>query len=240
MKSLLGMVVGCALCAGVLSGCATGGAAGEDKVAKWQSERTPVEVLKSKITVKAAAAAVEALDVAPFGIYKAVADKVDKKAVLERYRRIYLGYIGDVQGILNDETKNPKPSHKEACKMVLDQIRAQADGEQTIAKMKEYLKAAKESDFEAIEKWIQTVTRALDLAGQKFAAESPNVLQVVVDLAKKEGGMAAMKIPMQAKDDIAVVGNQLKDAGLGLALYVEMINADRQAAKMQADYPVEM
>ena len=60
-----------------------------------------------------------------------------------------------------------------------------------------------------------------------------------MDIAQKEGGMAVVKIPSQGKDDIAVVGNQLADAGKGLALYVEMVNADKDAAKMQAEYPVE-
>jgi hypothetical protein len=60
-----------------------------------------------------------------------------------------------------------------------------------------------------------------------------------MDIAKKEGGMALMKIPSQGKDDLAVIGAQLKDSGVGLALYVEMVNADKEAAKMQADYPVE-
>lgn len=225
--------IGAIAVAGMIAGCVTGGA-GEDKVAKWQRERTPVEVLKSKIEVGAAAAAVEALDVAPFGIYKAVADKVDKAAVLERYRRIYMGYVGDVKG-LEEQGK----SREEARKAVMKQILDQPDGTQTVAKLKAYLKVAEESNFEAIEKWIQTVTRALELAGQKFANESPKVLQQVIDIAKKEGGMAVIKIPAQGKDDLKVVGAQLADAGKGLALYVEMVNADKEAAKVQADYPVE-
>ena len=225
--------IGAIAVAGMIAGCVTGGA-GEDKVAKWQRERTPVEVLKSKIEVGAAAAAVEALDVAPFGIYKAVADKVDKAAVLERYRRIYMGYVGDVKG-LEEQGK----SCEEARKAVMKQILDQPDGTQTVAQLKAYLKVAEESNFEAIEKWIQTVTRALELAGQKFANESPKVLQQVIDIAKKEGGMAVIKIPAQGKDDLKVVGAQLADAGKGLALYVEMVNADKEAAKMQADYPVE-
>ena len=60
MKGLLVKVVGCALVAGALNGCATSGSAEQDKVAAWQKERTPVEVLKSKIAVKAAGAVVEA------------------------------------------------------------------------------------------------------------------------------------------------------------------------------------
>ena len=63
------VAVGAVVLAGVVVGCATG-KVGEDKVAAWQKDRTPVEVLKSKIEVKAAGAVVEALDVAPFGIYK--------------------------------------------------------------------------------------------------------------------------------------------------------------------------
>lgn len=234
MRNLVIPMVGCALLAGVLCGCVTGGAADEDKVAAWQKERTPVEVLKSKIEVKAAGAIVEALDVAPFGIYKAVADKVDKAAVMERYRRIYLGYIGDVQ-----ELEKQGKSRDEARKTVLDQVKAQPDGAQTITKLNEYLRTAKETNFEAVAAWIEKITRGLQLANQKFAEESPKALQQIVAIAQQEGGMAVIKIPSQAKDDIAVVGNQLKDAGAGLALYVEMVNADKEAAKMQADYPVE-
>ena len=44
------MVAGAVALAGMMTGCATG-KAGEDKVANWQKERTPVEVLKSKIEV---------------------------------------------------------------------------------------------------------------------------------------------------------------------------------------------
>ena len=51
MKKLM-MIAGAVALAGMIAGCATGGA-GEDKVAKWQKERTPVEVLKSKIEIKA-------------------------------------------------------------------------------------------------------------------------------------------------------------------------------------------
>lgn len=225
--------IGVIAVAGMISGCVTGGA-GEDKVAKWQRERTPVEVLKSRIEVKAAGAVVEALDIAPFGLYKAVADKVDKAAVQERYRRIYLGYVGDVKG-LEEQGK----SREEARKTVLKQILEQPDGTQTVAKLNAYLNVVKETNFEAAMAWIQRMTQEIQIAMQKFAAESPNAIQQLVAIAKKEGGMAVMKIPAQGKDDIAVVGNQLKDAGKGLALYVEMVNADKEAAKVQADYPVE-
>ncbi len=234
MKKLMAVLIGGAALAGLVNGCATGGAAEEDKVANWQKERTPVEVLKSKIEIKAAGAVVEALDVVPFGLYKAIADKVDKEAVQERARRIYLGYVADVQEL----EKQGKP-RAEAIKTVLDQVKAQPNGAETIAKLNEYLKVTKETNFEAILAWIQKFTEELQAAGQKFAQETPNALQQLVDIAKKEGGMAIMKIPSQGKDDLAVIGNQLKDAGLGLALYVEMVNADREAAKVQADYPVE-
>ena len=227
------MVAGAVALAGMMTGCATG-KAGEDKVANWQKERTPVEVLKSKIEVKAAGAVVEALDVAPYGIYKAIADKVDKAAVMERYRRIYLGYVADVQA-LEKQGKSRDAARKE----VLDAVKAQADGAQTIAKLNEYLKTAKETNFEAITAWINQITIELQKASEKFAQETPNALQQLVDIAKKEGGMAAVKIPSQGKDDLAVIGEQLADSGKGLALYVGMVNADKEAAKMQADYPVE-
>lgn len=228
------MVAGMVALAAALTGCATGGAADADKVAAWQKERTPVEVLKSKIEVKAAGAVVEALDVAPYGIYKAIADKVDKAAVVERYRRIYLGYVADVKA-LEQQGKSRDAARKE----VLDQVKAQPNGSETIAKLNEYLKISKETDFEAIMAWIQKITEELQAASQKFAEQTPQALQQLVDIAKKEGGMAVMKIPSQGKDDLAVIGAQLKDAGVGLALYVEMVNADKEAAKVQVDYPVE-
>lgn len=228
------MVAGMAALAAALTGCATGGAAAKDKVAAWQKERTPVEVLKSQIAVKAAGAVVEALDVVPFGIYKSIADKVDKAAVMERYRRIYLGYVADVK-VLEQQGKSREIARKE----VLDQVKAQPDGAQTIAKLNEYLKAARETDFEAIMAWVQKITEELQAASQKFAEQTPQALQQLVDIAQKEGGMAVVRIPSQGKDDIAVIGAQLKDSGVGLALYVEMVNADKEAAKVQADYPVE-
>lgn len=228
------MVAGMVALAAALTGCATGGAADADKVAAWQKGRTPVEVLKSKIEVKAAGAVVEALDVAPYGIYKAIADKVDKAAVVERYRRIYLGYVADVKA-LEQQGKSRDAARKE----VLDQVKAQPNGAETIAKLNEYLKIAKETDFEAIMAWIQKITEELQAASQKFAEQTPQALQQLVDIAKKEGGMAVMKIPSQGKDDLAVIGAQMKDAGVGLALYVEMVNADKEAAKVQVDYPVE-
>jgi hypothetical protein len=98
---------------------------------------------------------------------------------------------------------------------------------------------AKETNFEAITAWINQITIELQKAGEKFAQETPNALQQLMDIAKKEGGMALMKIPSQGKDDLAVIGEQLADSGKGLALYVEMVNADKEAAKIQADYPVE-
>lgn len=228
------MVAGMVALAAALTGCATGGAADADKVAAWQKERTPVEVLNSKIEVKAAGAVVEALDVAPYGIYKAIADKVDKAAVVERYRRIYLGYVADVRA-LEQQGKSRDAARKE----VLDQVKAQPNGAETITKLNEYLKISKETDFEAIMAWIQKITEELQAASQKFAEQTPQALQQLVDIAKKEGGMAVMKIPSQGKDDLAVIGAQLKDAGVGLALYVEMVNADKEAAKVQVDYPVE-
>ena len=227
------VIAGATLLAGVIAGCATGGA-GEDKVANWQKERTPVEVLKSKISVKAAGAIVEALDVAPFGIYKSIADKVDKAAVMERYRRIYLGYVSDVQAL-----EQQGKSRDEARKAVIDEVKKQPDGAQTIAKLNEYLKTAKETNFEAVFAWIQKMTEEIAAASQKFANESPNAINQLIEIAQKEGGMAVLSIPSEGKDDLAVIGQQLKDAGEGLAIYTEMVQADKKAAEMQADYPVE-
>ena len=155
-------------------------------------------------------------------------------AVMDRYRRIYLGYVGDIKA-LEEQGKSKDAARKE----VYAALAAQENGADTIAKLNEYLKMAKETDFEAITAWIQKITEELQAAGQKFADETPKALQQLMDIAQKEGGMAVVKIPSQGKDDIAVVGNQLADAGKGLALYVEMVNADKDAAKMQAEYPVE-
>ena len=232
MKKLM-VIAGAIALAGMMAGCATG-KAGEDKVAAWQKDRTPVEVLKSIIEIKAAGAVVEALDVAPFGIYKAIADKVDKAAVMDRYRRLYLSYIGEIDGLMQQGK-----SKDEAIKQARATLAAMENGAENIAKLKEYLKVSKETDFEAITAWIQKITEELQAAGQKFADETPKALQQLMDIAQKEGGMAVVKIPSQGRDDIAVVGNQLADAGKGLALYVEMVNADKDAAKMQAEYPVE-
>ena len=230
MKKLM-MVAGAVALAGMMAGCATDKV---DRVAAWQKDRTPVEVLKSKIEIKAAGAVVEALDVVPFGLYKAIADKVDKAAGQQRYRQIYLGYVEDIKA-LEEQGKSKEAARKE----VYAALAAQENGAETIAKVKEYLKVAKETNFEAIMAWIQKFTEELQAAGQKFANESPNALKQLMDIAQKEGGMAIMKIPSQGKDDLAVVGSQLADSGKGLALYIEMINADRNAAKMQAEYPVE-
>ena len=232
MKKLM-VIAGAVALAGMMAGCATD-KVGADKVAAWQKDRTPVAVLKSKIEIKAAGAVVEALDIAPFGIYKAVADKVDKAAVMDRYRRIYLGYVNDIKA-LAEQGKSKEAARKE----VYAALAAQENGADTIAKLHAYLKMAKETDFEAVAAWIQKMTEEIQVASQKFANESPKALQQLMDIAQKEGGMALMKIPSQGKDDLAVVGGQLTDAGKGLALYVEMINADKEAAKIQAEYPVE-
>lgn len=232
MKKLM-MIAGAVALVGMIAGCASG-KAGEDKVAAWQKDRTPVKVLKSKIEVKAAGAIVEALDVTPFGLYKAIADKADKAAVMDRSRQIYLGYVNDIKAL-----EQQGKSKAEARKQVFADLSAQKDGAEKIAKLKEYLKTAKETNFEAITAWITQITAELQAATQKFSNEMPNAVNQLVEIGKKEGGMAVMKIPSQGKDDLAVIGAQLADAAKGLALYVEMTNADKEAAKMQAEYPVE-
>ena len=227
------MVAGAALVAVAMTGCATG-KAGEDKVGNWQKERTPVEVLKSQIAVKAAGAVVEALDVAPFGIYKAIADKVDGAAAIDRSRRAYQMFRGSI-----DEAMEQGKSKEEAVKQANAELNAAPDSAKLKADIKAYLEQANKTDFEAIFAWIQKMTEELQKATQKFADETPKAIQQLVDIGKKEGGMAIMTIPSQGKDDLAVIGNQLKDAGVGLAIYVEMVNADKEAAKMQAEYPIE-
>ena len=227
------MVAGAALVAVAMTGCATG-KAGEDKVGNWQKERTPVEVLKSKISIKAAGAVVEALDITPFGLYKAIADKVDGAATIDRSRRAYQMFRGSIE-----EAMEQGKSKEEALKQANAELNAAPDSAKLKADIKAYLEQANKTDFEAIFAWIQKMTEELQKATQKFADETPKALQQLVDIGKKEGGMAIMTIPSQGKDDLAVIGNQLKDAGMGLAIYVEMVNADKEAAKMQAEYPIE-
>lgn len=227
------MAVGVVALAGAMVGCSSG-KAGEDKVAAWQKERTPVELLKSSISVKAAGVITEGLDVGPYGLYKAIADKVDKAAVMDRYRKIYLGYVADIQ-----EMEKQGKSRQEAIKIEMDQLKAMEGGAETIAKLQEYLKIAKETNFEAVMAWCGKMTEDVAAMLQKFTNEAPNALSQIVDIAQKEGGMAMISIPKQGKDDLAYIGNQLSDAGKGLVLYREMMDADAEAAKMQADYPVE-
>lgn len=233
MKKLM-MVAGVVALAGMMSGCATG-KAGEDKVANWQKERTPVEVLKSKIEIKAAGAVVEALDVAPYGIYKAIADKVDGMAAMDRGRRAWQMYVGEIEELQEQQKMTKEAAIKEAN----TRLNAAENSAELKSQIKAYLEQAKKTDFAVCAEWIQKITEELQKASQKFAEETPNALQQLMDIAKKEGGMALMKIPSQGKDDLAVIGAQLKDSGVGLALYVEMVNADKEAAKMQADYPIE-
>ena len=228
------MAVGAVALAGMMSGCVTGGAAGDDKVGAWQKDRTPVEVLKSQIEIKAAGAVVEALDVAPFGIYKAVADKVDGMAAIDRSRRSYQMYIGTIK-----EFQEQGKSKEDAIKEANAQLNAAENSAQLKADIKTYLAQAEKTDFAACAEWVKRMTEELQKASQKFADETPKALQQLMDIAKKEGGMALMKIPSQGKDDLAVIGQQLADTSKGLALYVEMVNADKEAAKMQAEYPIE-
>src|SRR5574344_854096 len=143
MKNIL-MAAGVVALAGMMSGCMTSGAAGEDKVAAWQKDRTPVEVLKSKIAVKAAGAVVEALDVAPFGIYKAIADKVDGMAAIDRSRRSYQMYIGTIK-----ELQKQGKSKEEAVKEANAQLDAAENSAQLKADIKAYLAEAQKTNFDA-------------------------------------------------------------------------------------------
>ena len=143
-------------------------------------------------------------------------------------------YIGSVK-----EAMEQGKSKEEALKQANAELNAAPDSAKLKADIKAYLEQANKTDFEAIFAWIQKMTEELQKATQKFADETPKALQQLVDIGKKEGGMAIMTIPSQGKDDLAVIGNQLKDAGMGLAIYVEMVNADKEAAKMQAEYPIE-
>lgn len=228
------MIAGAVALAGVVSGCATTGSAGDDKVAGWQKSRTPVAVLQSKIEVKAAGAVVEALDVAPFGIYKAIADKVDGMATMDRSRRAYQMYVGSIK-----ELEEQGKTKEEAVKEANAQLNSVENSAQLKADIKAYLAEAEKTDFQACLDWAAKIGEELQVATQKFTEESQNALQQIIEIAKNEGGMAALKIPSQAKGDLSVVGDQLSDSAKGLAIYVELVNADKEAAAMQAEYPIE-
>jgi hypothetical protein len=130
-------------------------------------------------------------------------------------------------------------SKADAVKKANADLNALENAVQLKADIKAYLAQAEKTDFEACAQWIAKITEELQKASEKFAQEAPNALQQLMDIAQKEGGMALLKIPSQGKDDLAVIGAQLADSGKGLALYVEMVNADKEAAKMQAEYPIE-
>lgn len=228
------MVVGAVALAGMMVGCATGSKT-VDKIAVWQNERTPVAVLQSKIAIKAAGAVVEALDTAPYGIYKAIADKVDSMAAMNRDRQAWLMYKGTV----DDLVENGKKTKEEAIKIANEELNKAENSAALKAQIKGYLAEANKTDFDAITAWVQDITQQLQAAGQKFAEETPKALQQLMDIAQKEGGMAIIKIPSQGKDDLAVIGEQLADAGKGLALYVEMVNAMKEDAKIGPEYPIE-
>ena len=232
------LMIGAAMLAlaGTMVGCATGGA-GEDKIAAWQKERTPVEVLHSKIEIQAAGAIVEALDVDPFGIYKPIADKVDSMAVIDRCRRAYQMYVGTIKELMEGEQKLSK---EDAIKEANAQLDALAEKDPQIkADIKAYLEETQKTNFDECIAWANAMFAEIQKASEKFANEAPNALQQLMDIAQREGGMAVVKIPSQGKDELAVIGAQLADSGKGIALYIEMVNADKEAAAMQAEYPIE-
>ena len=230
MKKALLSVFSVLVLAAVVIGCATTktqASAQENKIKKWQDNRTPVEVLKSKISLKAAGAIVEALDVAPFGIYKSIADKVDSAATKDEYRKLALGLEGDIQGL-----KEQGKSEEEAIKIVIAEVKKMEDGEEKLANLKKYYDEVSKTNYDVVFAWIKTVAEEIVKAGQEFSQESPKAMQQILDLAKAEGGMAAITIPKQAKADLGVIGDQLSDSKEGLALYKEMMERDKKIANM--------
>lgn len=222
------MVAGVIALAGMMTGCMSGKAS-QDKIGDWQKSRTPVQVLESKIEIKAAGAIVEALDVAPFAIYKAIADKVDGMAALDRGRIPNRNYLEKIQEII-EQGKSKEEAEKEAIAFFTpEQINA----------INEYRNEVKQTNFDACNEWFQSIGEELRQAGEKFAQEMPNALNQLIGVAKQEGGMALMKIPSQGKDDLAVIGKQLKDCGVGLALYISLLNEDKDAAEMTPITPPE-
>ena len=219
MKKLM-VIAGAVALAGMMAGCATTGG-GEDKVsafkkevATWQKERTPVQVLKSKISVKAAGAIVEALDVAPFGLYKPLAEKCDFAFDDYRYHVILSAYNNDVAELVK-QGKTKDDAKKEAWARIDKADRP---------KVKAYIAKAAKTNWQEVWAWCAKMGEEVAAATQKFAQESPNALNQIVEIAQKEGGMAAIKIPAQGKDDLAVIGGQLKDAGKALAYYKQIMS----------------
>ncbi len=217
MKKLM-VIAGAVALAGMMAGCATTGG-DEDKVsafkkevATWQKERTPVQVLKSKISVKAAGAIVEALDVAPFGLYKPLAEKCDFAFDDYRYHVILCAYNNDVAELVK-QGKTKDDAKKEAWARIDKADRP---------KVKAYIAKAAKTNWQEVWAWCAKMGEEVAAATQKFAQESPNALNQIVEIAQKEGGMAAIKIPAQGKDDLAVIGDQLKDAGKALAYYKQI------------------
>ena len=219
MKKLM-VIAGAVALAGIMVGCATTGGA-EDKVAAfkkevstWQKERTPVAVLKSKISVKAARAIVEALDVAPFGLYKPLAEKCDFAFDDYRYHVIISGYNNNVAELVK-QGKSQDEAKKEAWARIDKADRP---------KVKAYIEKAQKNNWQERWTWCAKMGEEVANATQKFAQESPNALNQIVAIAQKEGGMAAIKIPAQGKDDLAVIGDQLKDAGIALKYYKQIMS----------------
>ena len=219
MKKLM-VIAGAVALAGMMAGCATTGG-DEDKVsafkkevATWQKKRTPVQVLKSKISVKAAGAIVEALDVAPFGLYKPLAEKCDFAFDDYRYHVILSAYNNDVAELVK-QGKTKDDAKKEAWARIDKADRP---------KVKAYIAKAAKTNWQEVWAWCAKMGEEVAAATQKFAQESPNALNQIVEIAQKEGGMAAIKIPAQGKDDLAVIGDQLKDAGKALAYYKQIMS----------------
>ena len=219
MKKLM-MIAGAAALAGMMAGCATTGGE-EDAVTKfknevstWQKERTPVAVLKSKISVKAAGAIVEALDVVPFGLYKPLAEKCDFAFDDYRYHVILSAYNNDVAELVK-QGKSEDVAKKEAWARIDKADRP---------KVKAYIEKAQKNNWQEIRDWCAKMGEEVAAATTKFAKESPEALNQIVEIAKKEGGMAIMTIPSQGKDDLDVIGAQLKDAGIALKYYRQIMS----------------
>ena len=244
MKKLM-MIAGAAALAGAMTGCGMFGIGSDNfdknadqeanaaslqkEVLKWQKERTPVAVLKSKISVKAAGAIVEALDVVPFGLYKPLAEKCDYAFDDYRYHDAYSGYVDNVKA-LEAQGKSRDDARKEAF--------AKIDAD-TQAKVKAYIAKAEKNNWQEIWAWCAKMGEEVAAATSKFAEESPKALNQILEIAKKEGGMAAFKIPSQGKDDLAVIGDQLKDSGKALVYYKQIMGEIEADSKMATEYPAE-
>ena len=228
------MAVGAVALAGMMSGCVTGGTAGEDKVAVWQKERAPVEYqMTFKLT--SVCAEVSELLKLPAALYPAVAHQVDLYAEIDRSRRTYIAFVNDVKA-----KEEGGMSRADAIAEVTKEVKNQADGEQLMADVKKYLDCQKSRLPQLVADLAKATADAAKAAAvladiQKHSQDI--IARFQAEVSKDPFGLASDMSCL--KDDIGVITAQAQDMVNGIGLLIEMIKADKDAAEMQADYPVE-